>query len=327
MSLPACFRERMRLPAMVAPMFLVSGTDLVIESCKAGLIGSLTRNHCRSNEEFEQQLTTVRDALKKASDERPRRVIGPIAANVSIGMEASSRRAALQACRRHDVDIVVTAGGNPSDIAKEVHDFGGRIFHDVTSLRFAEKALAAGVDGMIAIGTGGGGHSGTTSHLALIPQIRAIFDGTIVMAGAVACGAAIRAAEVLGADLAYLGTRFIASRESLAPAEYKAALVAHQSDALLYTDAINGLPAMWMKPSLRSHGLDPNNLPRPARGHGTDHLPPGTKPWANLWSAGQGINQITDVPSVAELVERLVEEYRRACAVRPWSEPAGGNSR
>lgn len=327
MSLPASLRERMRLPAMVAPMFLVSGTNLVIESCKAGLIGTLTRNHCRSDEEFEQQLATVRDALREVSDKQPGRIIGPLAANVSIGMNVASRRSALQACRRHDVDIIVTAGGNPADVAKEVHDLGGRIFHDVTSLRFAEKALAAGVDGIIAIGTGGGGHSGTTSHLALIPQIRAVFDGTIVMAGAVACGAAIRAAEVLGADLAYLGTRFIASRESLAPAEYKAALVEHRSDDLMYTDAINGLPAMWMKPSMRSHGLDPDNLPRPTRGHGTDHLPTGTKPWANLWSAGQGISQITDVPAVSELVERLIEEYRRACAVPPWSDPAGGTSR
>jgi len=308
-------------------MFLVSNTDLVIESCRAGLIGALTRNHCRSDAEFEQQLATVRRALERSSEEDPDRIVGPLAANVSIGMERNSRTLALQACRRYGADIVVTAGGDPTEVAAEVHEAGGRIFHDVTSLRFAEKAVAAGVDGMIAIGSGGGGHSGAISHLALIPQIRAMFDGTLVMAGGVACGAAIRAAEVLGADLAYLGTRFIASRESMAPADYKAALVAHQPDDLLYTDAINGLPAMWLKPSMRSHGLDPEHLPRPTRGRGTDHLPPGTKPWVNLWSAGHGIGLIDDVPSVAELVDRLVAEYRKACAVPPWGAPAGGSAR
>jgi nitronate monooxygenase len=323
MSLPTSLRERMRLPAMVAPMFLVSGTELVIESCKAGLIGTLTRNHCRSDEEFEQQLAAVRDALQRAADEQADRVIGPLAANVSIGMDPASRTRALQACRRYRVDIVVTAGGDPKAVATEVHEGGGRIFHDVTSMRFAEKAIAAGVDGVVAIGSGGGGHSGALSHLVLVPQIRSMFDGTIVMAGAVACGAAIRAAEVLGADLAYLGTRFIASRESMVPDAYKAMLTTQQADDVLYTDAVNGLPAMWLKSSLRDAGLDPDRLPRGER-RGSDHLPNGVKPWVNLWSAGQGIGLIHDVPAVADLVERLHDEYRRACAVPAWAEATRG---
>jgi len=298
-------------------MFLVSSAALVIESCRAGLIGTLTRNHCRSAEEFERDLQTVRESLRRAHEVEPGRLIGPLAANVSIGMEPGARAEAIDACRRHGVDIVVTAGGDPAPVAREVHDWGGLIFHDVTSLRFAEKAIRAEVDGMIAIGAGGGGHSGALSHLALVPGIRAIFDGTIVMAGAVASGAAIRAAEILGADLAYLGTRFIASRESRAAAEYKAMLVEEGVDDLVYTDAINGVPAMWMKASLRRVGLDPADLPRPA-GKGSNHLPAGVKPWVNLWSAGQGIDVIDDIPSVAELVDRLEREYRAACAVAPW---------
>jgi nitronate monooxygenase len=199
----------------------------------------------------------------------------------------------------------------------EVHAWGGLVFHDVTSLRFARKAIDAGVDGLIVIGAGGGGHSGAVSHLALVPEIRRIFDGTIVMAGAVADGAGIRVAEILGADLAYLGTRFIATRESLVPDEYKAMLVSQTSGDVLYTAAVNGLPAMWLKESLRRSGLDPDDLPSPS-GRGTSHLPSGVKPWKTLWSAGQGIALIDDVPSVADLVDRLEREYRAACAIPAW---------
>jgi len=313
-TLPCQLRDRLTLPAMAAPMFLVSGIDLAIESCKAGIIGSLTRNHCRDNAEFEDQLRAVNEALKRAQDLDPARRIGPLAANISVRMPLEERRGAVEACRRHNVDLVITAGGDPASIAAEVHAWGGRIFHDVTSLHFAEKAIAAGIDGLIAIGAGGGGHSGVISHLALVPQIRAMFDGTIVMAGAIATGAAIRAAEVLGADLAYLGTRFIATKESLAPEEYKALLVSQTATDLLYTNAINGVSAMWMTSSMRQLGLDPNDLPK-ATGHNTDHLPPNVKPWKNLWSAGQGVGLIHDIPTVATIVSRLREEYERACAL------------
>jgi len=320
MTLPAEFREKLVLPAMVAPMFLVSGVDLAIAACKAGLVGSLTRNHCRDDAEFEAQLAAVNAALEQARAEGAARV-GPLAANISIGMAADRRAAALDACRRHGIDVVVTASGNPAEVAAMVHDWGGRIFHDVTSLRFAEKAIAADVDGIIAIGAGGGGHSGTVSHLALVPQIRAMFDGTIVMAGAIASGAAIRAAEILGADLAYLGTRFIATRESMAPEAYKAMLVAGSPADLVYTAAVNGLPAMWMVESLRQNGLDAAHLPTPS-GHNSDHLPAGAKPWKTVWSAGQGIGLIDDIPSVAELVARLREQYRAAAAIAPFDDGA-----
>ena len=170
------------------------------------------------------------------------------------------------------------------------------------------------MDGIVAIGAGGGGHSGLISHLAFIPQIRAMFAGTVVMAGAVTTGATIRAAEVLGADLAYMGTRFIATREAAAPDAYKAMIVAGSAADVIYTNGVNGLPAMWLKASIRAIGMDPDNLPRLER-RGTDHLPEGVTPWRDIWSAGQGIGLIPDVPSVAELVRQLQAEYVAACRI------------
>jgi len=191
-------------------------------------------------------------------------------------------------------------------------------------MRFAEKAIAAGVDGMTCIGSGGGGHSGTISHVVLIPKIRSIFDGVIVMAGAVSNGAVIRAAEILGADLSYLGTRFIATRESMAADEYKAMLLRASSADLMYTPDIAGVAANWMTESMTAAGLDPADLPKPAVTGKINHkhLPDGVKPWKNLWSAGQGIDLIDDIPSVAELVVRLRCEYVAACETPDMADVA-----
>jgi nitronate monooxygenase len=173
---------------------------------------------------------------------------------------------------------------------------------------------------MVAIGAGGGGHAGTISHLALIPAIRSLFSGTIAMAGAISTGAAVRAGEVLGADLAYMGTRFIATREASVPDTYKAMLVAGGVEDVIYTRGVNGLPASWLKESLRAIGLDPDNLFIPA-GRSTDHLPPGKTPWRDIWSGGQGAGLIADIPATADLIARLKGEYAAACAIPAWSQP------
>jgi nitronate monooxygenase len=226
-------------------------------------------------------------------------------------------------CKRYGVDIIISVGGDPSELVARVHDFGGKVFHDITSMRFAEKAIAAGADGLNCIGAGGGGHSGTITHLALIPRIRAIYDGTLVLAGAVSTGAVIRAGEMLGADLAYLGTRFIATQEADAPSAYKELLVSQTSAELSYTGDIAGVPANWMVESMRRVGLDPDNLPKPTgRGMRHDHLPDGVTPWKNLWSAGQGIDLISDIPTVAELVRRLRAEYLAACEAPSFADAA-----
>jgi len=316
MALTESIRERLVLPAFCAPMFLVSNPALAIACCKAGVIGSITANHLRGLDELEAQLAEIRETLERYEDEEGGRS-APLSVNVSPNKDDGEFRRNLEACKRYGASIVVTSVGDPTRAAPIVRDMGMLHYHDVTSVRFAEKAAKAGVDGMIAIGGGGGGHAGTISHLVLIPKIREMFSGTIVMAGAVSTGAAIRAAEVLGADLAYLGTRFIATREAGAPQAYKQMIVEAGVTDVTYTAGLTGLAASWMKASLRLVGLDPDNLVAPER-HGHDHLPEGQKPWKDVWSAGQGAALIDDIPSVAELVERLRAEYAAACALPAW---------
>ncbi|WP_041374242.1 NAD(P)H-dependent flavin oxidoreductase [Phenylobacterium zucineum] len=323
MALDSSIRSRLTLPVICAPMFLVTGPALVREACKAGVVGGLPRQNAADLERFDQWLAQIRADLDAYRAAEPQRRIGPIAVNLSVRLPVDELKACLAVCRRHGVEIIISASGDPTELVKHVHDWGGRVFHDITSLRFAEKAIAAGADGLTCIGAGGGGHSGTISHLALIPQVRAIFDGVIVMAGAVSTGAAIRAAEILGADLAYMGTRFIATRESDAPDAYKQMLVSERSQDLIYTGAIAGVPANWLVESIRRNGLDPENLPIPeGRGMRHDHLPEGVRPWKTLWSAGQGIDLIEDIPTVSELVLRLRREYVAACETPDMAEAA-----
>ncbi len=321
MALHDDLRRRLTLPAFAAPMFLVSGTELAIACCKAGIIGSLTGNHCRDIEELGQQLRTVRDALDRFEGEAPGRLAGPLAVNIAPTSSPEELREQLDLCRRHGVAVIVTSVGNPTMMAPFIREHGMLHFHDATTIRFAEKAAAAGADGIVCIGAGGGGHAGTISHLAFVPQVRAMFGGTIVMAGAISTGAAIRAAEVLGADLAYLGTRMIATRESAAPEPYKAMLVDGDVTDVIYTRGVNGLPASWLKASLREAGLDPDNLFIPER-RSTEHLPAGKTPWRDIWSGGQGIGLIADVPPAAELIRRLKREYIAACALPDMAGPA-----
>jgi nitronate monooxygenase len=314
MALAKELRDNLTLPAFAAPMFLVSGPELAIACCKAGIVGSLTRNHCRDLAEMEEQLRTVSEALRRHADQHPGAVIGPLCVNISPNASTEEFRENLEVCRRYGTQIIVTSVGDPTKNAPLVREHGMFHFHDATTIRFAEKAAAAGVDGIVCIGAGGGGHAGTISHLAFIPQVRAMFDGTVVMAGAISTGAVIRAAEVLGADLAYVGTRMIATKESAAPDEYKQMLVEGGVTEVIYTRGVNGMPASWLKASLRSIGLDPENLFIP-EGRSTEHLPAGKTPWRDIWSGGQGIGLIHDIPTVAELVGRLREEYFRACNV------------
>ncbi|MDG2004142.1 MAG: nitronate monooxygenase [Novosphingobium sp.] len=321
MALAQHIREKLTLPAFCAPMFLCSTQELAAESRKAGIVGSLTANHCRDLEELESHLAFVSESVARFADEQPGKTIGPFAVNVAPTKDPADFAVWLDACKRHGTDIIVTSVGNPTAVAPVVRDYGFQHYHDVTNMRFAEKAASAGVDGMIAIGAGGGGHAGTISHLAFIPKIREMFDGTVVMAGAVTTGGAIRAAEMLGADLAYLGTRFIATRESGAPDPYKAMLVDGGIDDVIYTRGVNGMPASWLKASLREAGLDPENLVMP-EGRSTDHLPADKTPWRDIWSGGQGIGLIDAIPTTVELVAQLQREYVEACAIPDSAEAA-----
>lgn len=316
MSLPASLRSRLKLPAVCAPMFRVSTPELVIAACRAGVMGGLPRANAPSLAVFDDWLARIHEAAGPAA--------APVAVNLSTRLPADELETHLALCARRGVSVIISAKGDPTELTRRAHGHGLLVFVDAINLRFADKAAAAGADGIIAIGSGGGGHSGTLNHLTLVAAIRQRFDGAVVMAGAISDGAAIRAAEVLGADLAYLGTRFIATRESGAAPAYKDLLVSQGAADLVYTSGVNGVAANWLAASLRAQGLDPHALPpRVSATPGHAHLPAGVEPWGNLWSAGQGIEQITDIPSVAELVGRLRSEYTRACA-RPAFGTEGG---
>ncbi len=323
MALPQYIRDRLSLPVFCAPMFSISGPDLVREACKAGFVAALPRRNASDLTQFDEWLRTIRADLTDYSAVHRGAPVGPLAANLNIRAEPADLEADLDVCQRHGVEIVVSVAGNPAELIRRVHGRGLLAYHDVTNLRFAEKAIAAGADGLVCIGAGGGGHSGTISHLALVPRIRAMFDGVIVMAGAIGTGAAVRASEILGADLAYIGTRFIATRESMAADAYKQMLVDHTSADLLYTPQVAGVAANWLIPSIRRNGLDPENLPRPtAKGMAHDHLPPEVKPWKSLWSAGQSVDLIQDCPDFAELARRLRREYVQACELADMASAA-----
>lgn len=302
---------------------MVTGPDLVTEACKAGVIGGLPSHNARDFEELETWLKQIRKNLDQHARANPGTRIAPLAVNISRRSGGDDIRRNLDLCFANGAEIFITVGPDPTEIVKQIHDRGGKVFHDVTSIRFAEKAIKAQCDGLTCIGAGGGGHSGTISHLAFVPQVRAIFDGTIVLAGAVSTGAVIRAAEILGADLSYLGTRFIATQESNAPPAYKELLISQTSTGLLYTPQVAGVAANWIVESLRMAGLDPAALPQPGgQGMNHDHMPETAKPWVNLWSAGQGIDLIHDIPTVAELVSRLRREYIAACEVETMKQAA-----
>lgn len=313
MPIPPALAERLTLPAICAPLFLISSPALVIEARKGGLIGAIPRQNARSPEQFNEWLTEINRTLAAWSDTTGL-LAGPLAVNVPTTLPAEELRQELELCARHDVDIIITSVGKPTEVVRIAHDLGMAVHHDVTTIEFAEKAIAAGVDGLNCIGAGGGGHSGTISHLALIPRVRRMFDGIVSLAGAVSTGAAIRAAEILGADLAFIGTRFTATVESHAHPLQKEWIARGSARDIAYTPKVNGVPANWMLRSLREHGVDLDVLPQPA-GRGHAHLPEGVAPWRDLWSAGQGIELIDDVPSVAEVVRRLAEEYLAACAI------------
>ncbi|WP_247517468.1 nitronate monooxygenase family protein [Bradyrhizobium sp. 190] len=299
-------------------MFLVTGPELVTEACLAGLVGVLPRHNARTLEQFDGWLETIHSARKEALARSIK--VGPLVVNVSAKLPAADLEDTLQLAAGYGVDTVISVGGGPREIVRVAHSKSMGVLHDVISLEFAKKAIGQGVDGLIAIGSGGGGHSGRLSHLTLIEKIRATFQGPLVMAGGISTGAGVRAAEVLGANYAYMGTRFIATTEANAPAEYKQMLVESTSEDLVYTPNITGVSANWLKPSLKRCGINIETLQRPGAGR-FDHLPTDIRPWRDIWSGGQGIDLIEDIPDVAVLAARLVCEYQAACARREIQVP------
>lgn len=307
----------LRLPVMAAPMFNVSNLDLVIASCRAGLIGAFPAGNPRAPETLESWLSMIVAAEVRAADEGG--PFGPYCINLSASrlVDPAERKARLDLCARHRVPLILTNMGDPREEVARAHDWGGLVFHDVTTIAHAEKAIAAGVDGLMLVCGGAGGHAGTLNPLAFAPQVRRMFDGLIMLGGGVADGLGLAGALAMGADLVAMGTRFIATKESGTIDGHKQMLVDAKSEDVLYTDAISGLAASFLKPSIRAAGLDPDRLPPPLGQHRPD-LPVGVKAWKTVWSGGQTVGLIDDAPSVAEVVDRLEREFLAAQKRPDW---------
>ncbi|MFP4003748.1 MAG: NAD(P)H-dependent flavin oxidoreductase [Alphaproteobacteria bacterium] len=308
MPLPEMFEGRLRLPAVAAPMFLVSGPDLVTEACKAGIIGGFPALNQRTSEGYADWLMQIRDTLAAHDAQNPERPAAPWGVNLIVHHTNPRLEADLKLTVEHRVPLVITSLGAVSDLVDAVHSYGGLVFHDVTTMRHAEKATQAGVDGLIPVCAGAGGHAGTLSPFALVSEIRSIFNGTIVLSGCISTGAHIAAALAMGADLAYMGTRFINTAESRADGAYKRMIADASAKDIIYTPEISGVPANFLRPSIAAAGLDPDNLATKTGidfGQELDEA----KAWKNIWSAGQGVGSISDCPPVAELVDRLHREY------------------
>jgi nitronate monooxygenase len=305
--------ENLRVPVIGAPMFLVSGPDLVIEQCKAGVIGSFPALNARPQEELDVWLTRIEAALAKHKAENPDAKVAPYAVNLIVNSANKRLEQDFEVVAKHKVPLVITSLQAPTTFAQRVHDYGGIVFHDVVRVRHAEKALEAGVDGIILVCAGAGGHAGRINPFALTNEVRKIFDGPLVLAGTITNGAGVLAAKAMGCDAAYLGTRFIATKESMAADAYKQMLVDANAEDIVYTPFFSGVHGSYLKPSIRNAGLDPDNLPV----QGVDKLQYRSrderpKTWKEIWGAGQGTGAIDDIPATRELVDRLVREYEAA---------------
>ena len=309
MAIPASLNKNLTLPVLCAPMFIVSNPDLVIAQCKSGVIGSFPALNARPKEALDEWLSRIKAEL--AADSKA----APFAVNQIIHPSNERLEHDMALCIQHEVPLIITSLSAPTAIVPPVHAYGGKVFHDVISVRHAEKALEAGVDGLILVCAGAGGHAGMLSPFALVGEIRKFYDGPIILSGAITNGAAILSAQAMGADLAYIGTRFIATREANAGEAYKQAIVDSAAADVVYTPYFTGVHGNYLKKSILAAGLDPANLPEKDKTSMNFGAAAGAaKAWKDIWGAGQGVGMIDDVWPTAELVARLKQEYRAAKA-------------
>jgi nitronate monooxygenase len=312
MSIPASLRAGLKLPVIAAPMFLVSGPELVIASCQQGIIGTFPALNQRSTQDFAHWLSAIKQALAISSM--------PAAYGVNLIVHKTNPRleADLEVCIQQRVPLIITSLGLVSSLIERVHAYGGLVFHDITTLRHAEKAVAAGVDGLILVCAGAGGHAGLLNPFAFTATVRKFFKGTLILAGCINHGNEVAAAQLLGADFAYMGTRLIATHESRASDEYKQMILRAEPGDISYTPAVSGVPGNFLTESLRLADIDstlPNtaaNIGAELAGHADKQA--DKKAWRDVWSAGQGVGTINDVPTVATLVARLHVEYQQSTA-------------
>ena len=310
--------QGLRMPVIAAPMFTVSYPELVKAQCRAGIVGSFPALNARPAELLDEWLTQIQEELQAYQAKYPECKVGPIAVNQIVHVSNTRLERDMQICVKHRIPIYITSLRAPiKEMIDAVHSYGGIVLHDVISLRHAEKALEAGVDGLILVAAGAGGHAGGLSPFALVGEVRKIFAGPVVLSGSISTGSAVLSANAMGADFAYMGTRFIASQEAHASEAYKLAIVEANASDIVYTDYFTGILGNYIKKSIENAGLDPNHLPAGdpgafARLSQENKDGGASKAWKDIWGAGQGVGLIDNVPTVAQIVDTLEQEYRDA---------------
>ena len=305
--------QKLALPVIGSPLFIISNPKLVIEQCKAGIVGSMPALNARPAEQLEDWLAEITETLAAWDKAHPDSPSAPFAINQIVHKSNDRLEHDMQVCAKYKVPIVITSLGAREDVNQAVHSWGGVVLHDIINNKFAKKAIEKGADGLIAVAAGAGGHAGVKSPFALIQEIRQWFDGPVALSGAIATGDAVLAAQAMGADFAYIGSAFIATDEARAVDGYKQAIVEGNSDDVVYSNLFTGVHGNYLAPSIRAAGLDPDNLPEsdPSK---MNFGGSAQKAWKDIWGCGQGIGAIDKVVPTAELVARLKREYAQARA-------------
>ena len=314
MALVPHLKGKLKIPVVGAPLFIVSGPELVISQCKAGVVGSFPALNARPQEVLDEWLTQIKEELDKHNQENPDSPAAPYAVNQICHASNDRLMQDMETCVKHEVPIIITSLRPPLEIVKAAHSYGGVVFHDVINVKHARKAAEQGVDGLILVCAGAGGHAGTHSPFALVREVKEWFDGIILLSGSISDGYSIASALALGADLAYIGTRFIATEEANADQRYKDMLITSSASDIVYSSLFTGVHGNYLKPSIEKAGLDPENLPTADKskmnfGSGGNTK---SKAWKDIWGSGQGIGSIKNDPSVQELVNELTEQYEKA---------------
>ena len=313
MTLPVIL-ESLDFPVIAAPMFIVSGPELVIAQCKAGIVGSFPALNARPAEMLEKWIVQIKLELEKYQKDNPDKKVAPFAVNQICHKSNNRLEHDMEICRKHEVPIIITSLQASKMVYDATHSYGGIILHDVVNIRHSKKALEMGADGLIAVCAGAGGHAGLLSPFALIPEIRQFHDGPLLLSGSISTGGSVAGAQAIGADFAYIGTRFIASEEANAEQAYKQEIVDSAGEDIIYSSLFTGVHGNYLKGSIEKAGLDPNNLPTADKksmnfgsGGNTD-----AKAWKDIWGAGQGVGSVSSAPPVAEIVAQMKEEYAAA---------------
>ena len=314
MAIPEHIKENLSMPVIGSPLFIVSGPELVIAQCKAGIIGSFPALNARPQHVLEEWIIRIKTELAEYKEQNPDKKVAPYAVNQICHGSNDRLMDDMATCVKHEVPIIITSLRPPAELVEAAHSYGGLVYHDVINVRHAKKAAEQGVDGLILVCAGAGGHAGALSPFALLREVKEWFDGTVILSGSIGDGYSIASSLALGADFAYMGTRFIATKEANADEGYKQMLIDSAADDIVYSSLFTGVSGNYLKPSIKNAGLDPDNLPEADKstmnfgsGGNTD-----AKAWKDIWGSGQGIGGIKDDPSVEDLVTRLKEEYNQA---------------